>query len=296
MIKNKNKKIAIVGTSPIMLLLYFKLKEKNLVDVYEASDLGGAWRIDKIDGQNYTTHNNVIVALNEEEEQFIDPINKELKNLGCVYTKPTGIYETLPSYNPTNIYIHDFSGLYKNFRKTCNSFIKKKVSNIKFSFNKAYLNGIHYDQIYLPCCFDISEIEINNFKFNNISYKSISHHLTVMYNKINLPNISYTEDFDNVFDRGYFKHEAEKIFFTGRVRRKYKNLQPIDLVKESKLLQKTKSNIIKLKLNKYNHSIIDDKILENLRSKLLYTNVEIIETRQFVHSYKLLNNLQLNQS
>ena len=112
-----------------------------------------------------------------------------------------------------------------------------------------------------------------------------------MYNKINLPNISYTEDFDNVFDRGYFKHEAEKIFFTGRVRRKYKNLQPIDLVKESKLLQKTKSNIIKLKLNKYNHSIIDDKILENLRSKLLYTNVEIIETRQFVHSYKLLNNL-----
>ena len=136
MIKNKNKKIAIIGTSPIMLLLYFKLKKRNIVDVFEASDLGGAWRIDKIDGQNYTTHNNVIVALNEEEEKYIDPINKELKNLGCVYTKPTGIYETLPSYNPTNIYIHDFSGLYNNFRKTVILLSEIKLQILNFLSTK----------------------------------------------------------------------------------------------------------------------------------------------------------------
>ena len=81
MIKNKNKKIAIIGTSPIMLLLYFKLKKRNFIDVFEASDLGGAWRIDKIDGQNYTTHNNVIVALNEEEEKY-------LKQMGMLTAKP----------------------------------------------------------------------------------------------------------------------------------------------------------------------------------------------------------------
>ena len=71
-IKNKNKKIAIIGTLSYYASVVFQIKKRNIVDVFEASDLGGAWRIDKIDGQNYTTHNNVIVALNEEEEKYID--------------------------------------------------------------------------------------------------------------------------------------------------------------------------------------------------------------------------------
>ena len=50
----KKKKIAILGTSPIMILLYFRLRKKNYIDVYENSDIGGAWHLDKINGQNYT--------------------------------------------------------------------------------------------------------------------------------------------------------------------------------------------------------------------------------------------------
>tara|TARA_B110000483_G_C18166830_1_gene531639 strand:- start:303 stop:1184 length:882 start_codon:yes stop_codon:yes gene_type:complete len=291
MIEIKNKKIAIVGTSPIMLLLYFRLREENSVDVFENSNIGGAWRIDEINGQNYTTHNNVIVALNKDEEKFIDKINNELENLGCTKIKPTGKYETLSSYTHKNIYIHDLSGLYAEFKKQCISLIKKKVNNIKKSNDKIYLNGMEYDQVYLPSCFDIDQIILDKNSINTLSSKSISHHLTIVYEKIDVPNISYTENFDNVFDRAYFKQEGKNTLFTGRVRRKYKKLSSYQLVDVSNLLKDTTNNIIKLKLNKYHHTVIEENILKDLKSKLHKTNINIIETRQFVRSYKLLNSL-----
>ena len=154
-----------------------------------------------------------------------------------------------------------------------------------------FLNGTEYDQVYLPCCFDINKIVIDKTRVNTSSYKSTSHHLSIVYKKTKLPNISYTENFDNVFDRAYFKKNSKNIIFTGRVRRKYKKLQSNKLVDESNLLQNTKHNIVKLKLNKYNHYIIEENILRDLKSKIEKKNINIIETRQFVNSYRLLNNL-----
>ena len=151
------------------------------------------------------------------------------------------------------------------------------------------LNGTAYDEVYLPSCFDISKIIIDKTRVNTSSYKSTSHHLTIVYKKTKLPNISYTENFDNVFDRAYFKKNNKSTIFTGRVRRKYKKLKPNELVNESNLIQNTKKGIIKLKLNKYNHHIIEENILKDLKSKLDKTNINIVETRLFVNSYRLLN-------
>ena len=287
---NKKKKIAILGTSPIMILLYFRLREKNSIDVFENSDIGGAWSMDEINGQKYTTHNNVIVAENKEEEKFIDMINNELENLGCTKTKVSGEYKTLSNYKHKNLYNHDLSGLYARFKK-CKSLIKKKVNNIKTVSNRVFLNGAEYDQVYLPSCFDINKMIIDKTRVNTSSYKSISHHLTIVYKKTKLPNISYTENFDNVFDRAYFKQNSKSIIFTGRIRRKYKKLKPYEIVNESNLIQNTKKDIIKLKLNKYNHHIIEENILKDLKSKLDKTNINIVETRLFVKSYRLLNSV-----
>jgi hypothetical protein len=287
---NKKKKIAIIGSSPIMILLYFRLRKNNSIDVFENSNIGGAWSMDEINGQKYTTHNNVIVALNKKEEKFIKMINKELENLGCTKTKPSGEYETLSNYKHKNVYIHDLSGLYARFKR-CKSLIQKKVNNIKTVYNRVLLNGTEYDEVYLPSCFDISKIIIDKTRVNTSSYKSTSHHLTIVYKKTKLPNISYTENFDNVFDRAYFKKNNKSTIFTGRVRRKYKKLKPNELVNESNLIQNTKKSIIKLKLNKYNHYIIEENILKDLKSKLDKTNINIVETRLFVNSYRLLNSV-----
>ena len=87
----KKKKIAILGTSPIMILLYFRLRKKNSVDVFENLKIGGAWRVDKYNEKYYSAHNNVIVALKTNEEKYIKLINKELANFGCKKNKPRKI-------------------------------------------------------------------------------------------------------------------------------------------------------------------------------------------------------------
>jgi len=285
----KNKKIAILGTSPIMILLYFRLKKKNFVDVFENLKIGGAWHLDRYKKKYFTPHNNIIVALNNNEEKYIELINKELTNFGCKKTRPKGKYELLTNYIPKNTYIHDLSNLFIQFEKKCNSFIKKKIISVKVSSDCVYLNNFKYDYVFFPSCFDLTKIYINNSSFKINPVKSISHHLTIVYKISKLPNISYTENFDNVFDRAYFRKSKHYIFFTGRVRRNFKKFKPKQLIRMSNLLKNTKKNIIKAKLNKYCHNIIEKSDLNDLKLKLSQTNMNIIETRQFVNSYKLIN-------
>ena len=290
--KPRKKKIAILGTSPIMIILYFRLKKENLVDVFENSKIGGAWRIDKYKGTYYSAHNNVIVALNNKEEKYIELINKDLENFGCKKIKPKGKYELVSNYIPKNTYMHDLSNLYLNFKKNCSSLKKKKITNAKVYFDNVYLNNIKYDQVFFPSCFNVNKISINNSNFKIKPKRSISHHLTVIYKKTKLPNISYTENFDNVFDRAYFKENKKYIFFTGRVRRNYKKLQSNQLVRISHLLKNTIKDIIKIKINRFCHNVMDENVLKDLKQRLNQTNLTILETKQFVNSYKLLERLK----
>ena len=275
-----------------MILLYFRLRKKYFVDVFENLKIGGAWRIDKYKKKNYSAHNNVIVALKNSEEKYIELINKELVKFGCKKIKPKGSYELISDYVPKNIYIHDLSNLFLKFKKDCNFLKKKKIVNVKVCSDKVYLNNIKYDQVFFPSCFNVNKISINNSNFDVKPTKSISHHLTIVYKKTKLPNISYTENFDNVFDRAYFRENKKYIFFTGRVRRDYKKFQSRKLIKISYLLQNTTKNIVKIKKNKYCHHIIKEDDLRNLKLRLNQTNMSIIETKQFVKSYKLLNKIK----
>lgn len=275
-----------------MILLYFRLKKKNLVDVFEHSKIGGAWRIDKYKEKYYSAHNNVVVALNDNEEKYIELINKELARFGCKKTKPKGMYQLLSDYIPKKKYIHDLSNFYLNFKENCNSLKKKKITSVNACSDKVYLNNLKYDQVFFPSCFDVNKISINNLNFNVKPTKSISSHLTIVYKKTKLPSISYTENFDNVFDRAHFRENSRYIFFTGRIRRNYKKLQSSQLIKISNLLQNTTKNIIKIKKNRYCHNIIKEDNLRDLKLRLNQTKLSIVETKQFVKSYKLLNKLK----
>ena len=45
MLKIRNKKIAILGSSPVMLILFYFLKKNNNVFIFDDNELiGGAWR------------------------------------------------------------------------------------------------------------------------------------------------------------------------------------------------------------------------------------------------------------
>ena len=60
------------------------------------------------------------------------------------------------------------------------------------------------------------------------------------------------------------KKNKNHIIFTGRIRREYKLLNNIDLIKNSKVLRKLSNYILRIKLNKYHHFIINQEKLINL--------------------------------
>ena len=292
MIKKKNKKkIAILGTSPIMILIFFRLKNQYKVDVYENSSIGGAWRIDRIKNQNYTTHNNVIVPLNKDEEKIIFEINKELKKYKCKKYKPKGLYKINSEYRPKNIFMHDLSNFFNKFSKYSKNIKKIKVEKVEIEKNNIYLNNKRYDLAFFPSCFNIKKIRINNKNFWVKPKRSISNHLTVMFKNFKFPEIDYSENFDNIFDRGYFKKDKKKIIFTGRIRKNYKLLKNMELIKRSKTLSKLLNYILDIKLNKYHHFIINQQKIDRLMFHVNNAKFHLIDTKQFTKSYELMRKL-----
>ena len=292
MLKKKRKeKIAILGTSPIMILIFFRLMKKFEIDVYEMSSIGGAWRIEQIGNENYTTHNNVIVPLNTNEEKQIREINRELKEFNCKKYRPKGLYKIISSYKPKNIFMHDLSNLYKKFREYGENLKKVKVEKVEIDKKNIYLNNKKYDLVFFPSCFNIKKITIDNKNFWVKPKRSISNHLTVMFKNFKFPKIDYSENFDNIFDRGYFKKNKNHIIFTGRIRREYKLLNNIDLIKNSKVLRKLSNYILRIKLNKYHHFIINQEKIDQLKFYAKNIKFHLIDTKQFTKSYELMRKL-----
>ena len=292
MIKKKNKKkIAILGTSPIMILIFFRLEKKYDIDIYENSSIGGAWRIDQIDNKYYTTHNNVIVPLNKYEEKQIYKINNELRKFKCKKYKPKGIYKIISKYKPKNIFMHDLYNLYKEFYKYSRNLKKIKIEEVDIKKKNIYLNKKKYHLVFFPSCFNIRKIRVNNDDIWIKPKKSISNHLSIFFKNFKFPKIDYSEEFDNIFDRGYFKKNNKNIIFTGRVRREYKLLKNEELIKKSKILKKISDFISYIKLNKYHHFIIDQKKIDQIKFKSENNNFHIIDTKQFTKSYTLMRNI-----
>lgn len=286
----KNLKIAILGTSPIMILLYFKIHNLGIVDIYEKSSIGGAWTIKENNNNNYyAAHNNVIVPLNSKEEEYIKKINRELKKYNCSFYKPSGLYETNSKYKPKNIFIHDLSNLFKYFSKTTNNNLLGKINKVELKDGLIFLNKRKYDLAYFPSCFDLKKIIINDKTFKLSPKLSISKHLTAFIKNIDVPKISYSENFDNIFDRGYFRNYNNYTIFTGRIRREFKSFSKSKIINHSNILSKLKLGIFDVQLNKFNHFINDEKTLDNLKKTIGNLNLKIVETRQFTESFIHLN-------
>jgi len=276
-----------------MILLYLKLRKMHHVDVFEHSELGGAWRINKFNKGYYNAHNNIIVALNKNEEKYIFDINKQLSKYNCKKQKPKGKVELNINYKPKKIYINDLNNLIKNFKKICKSLKKVKVKKVNLTKDKIFFDEYEYDFAFLPSCFDLESILKKGKKINIKSKISISNHLTVIFKNTNLPEVAYTENFDNVFDRGCLIKKKNYLFFTGRVRKKFKKFNIDELINKSKILNESINNITFKKLNLYSHNIIKDEILMKLKLHLKETKLRIIETRQFVKSYSLLKDIKI---
>ena len=124
-----NKKIAIIGTSPIMNILAKELSKKNKVIVFEKSNkFGGAWSLSKFRNHLFPDKTNLIVPNYYKDSKYTKEMNYYLKNKLQLNVKQTNQKIVLSKnvrFNPTKFYKYDITKLLnKEFFK--NLILKKK--------------------------------------------------------------------------------------------------------------------------------------------------------------------------
>ena len=92
------KNICIVGTSPLMMLIFYRLHKKYNITVYDYKDfIGGAWSNNYFRKICYPNFNNIIIPDNYSEDAVIPKINKELRKFKCKISAPP--VPVKPKYN-----------------------------------------------------------------------------------------------------------------------------------------------------------------------------------------------------
>ena len=124
-------KIALIGNSPIILLIAHKISKKNQVTIFDYDkNYGGAWSWEKHYGKYIPTKTNVIVPANSVEEKSLKKIIGYFKKNFKI--KPKIIkhsYHTLHRYKPKKVYDFKLHELYKKI------LIWSKISNELKIFN-----------------------------------------------------------------------------------------------------------------------------------------------------------------
>tara|TARA_B100000795_G_scaffold65500_1_gene44561 strand:- start:23308 stop:24165 length:858 start_codon:yes stop_codon:yes gene_type:complete len=276
--------IAIIGTSPIMIILANQLSKNNNITIFEKSkNYGGAWALEKYKSEYTNGKTNVVIPRNKREEKFVIKMNKFLEKKFNIIAKVNNqFFSDSGIYKPKKIFIYDFKNLFLDLNKKFD--IKKDIKKIEVNKNKVIINNKDYfDKIYIPYNAGIDKINILNTVRKIDFSKIISKHILIITKKKVLKNFYYTEDFDNVFDRVLISNKKKFYSFTARIRKNYKKFSLKILLKKTKI--NLKGNKIYLtKILKYqNHYRGPEQIKELLKLKN-NKKISIVDTRQFVKS------------
>lgn len=276
--------IAIIGTSPIMIILANQLSKNNNITIFEKSkNYGGAWALEKYKSEYTNGKTNVVIPRNKREEKFVIKMNKFLEKKFNIIAKVNNqFFSDSGIYKPKKIFIYDFKNLFLDLNKKFD--IKKDIKKIEVNKNKVIINNKDYfDKIYIPYNAGIDKINILNSVRKIDFSKIISKHILIITKKKVLKNFYYTEDFDNVFDRVLISNKKKFYSFTARIRKNYKKFSLKILLKKTKI--NLKGNKIYLtKILKYqNHYRGPEQIKELLKLKN-NKKISIVDTRQFVKS------------
>ena len=132
MLKIRNKKIAILGSSPVMLILFYFLKKNNNVFIFDDNELiGGAWRKKFYKNGLMNMYSNVVLPTSNKEYQKQRKINLLLMKMkvGIKIKKTKKIFNVI--FKSKNYFNYDFSYFYKKIQKYSKSIINEKVKKIE---------------------------------------------------------------------------------------------------------------------------------------------------------------------
>tara|TARA_B100001996_G_C18603265_1_gene570738 strand:- start:146 stop:1054 length:909 start_codon:yes stop_codon:yes gene_type:complete len=289
--KKKPKKIAIISSSPLMMMLALKLKKNgNDVTVFDRSlDKGGAWTWFKDYLNKYKIYvpkyTNTIHPYNKKELRFTNTMNKFLKKNFRIKIKKTTKKFSI-NYKYKDKFIYDFSKFYEYAYKSndlyfVNDFVSKieTLPNKKVKINSKML----FDKVFLSSFSGVKKIKIEKKKLFNPEHKEIvSEHISIIAKKFKLKNFHYSQFFDDCFDR--VKVDKIKNFYTLTARLAY-SMKGIKISKLRNFYLERfaeKKDIINVKLSKFRNYYRNKKQLRDLKKAITGSNIKYVETTQFM--------------
>ena len=282
------RSICIIGTSPLMVLIFYRLYKNYNITVYDKKDfIGRAWSYNSFKNIRYSNFNNIIIPDNHTEDCAVNEINKELEKYSCKIISPTVPSKPKYDYDAKNIYLHDFSLFYETL-KIEDAIIKEEVNELFIENKKVLINKKSYDFLFLPTCFNIESIFLDNKQINIDAKMTKSCHVSVLFNSKEIPLCTYDDNFDNIFDRAQVREIDNNLIFTGRVRKEFKEKNKNFFLKNSKFLDYFSHHISDSKLVYYQHDILNQDELKLFNNSLIKYPVSIVETKQLNHGYLFL--------
>ena len=285
------KKIALVGTSPIMLIIANHLsKLGNKITIFDVNKkIGGAWSYFKFKNDFISTQTNVIVPDTKFEERNIPLINEYLKkefkikiNINKNKFQPLGY---LAKIN----YDYKLNNLYQKISNNKKIKISKKfLKEIICLKSKVKANNKIFDKIYVPTYCGVSKIKIENEIINIKPRLIISEHAMIISKKLNTKYLAYSENFDQNFDRAQIRKVDDYTVFTARVRKEKKGKNILKLIKNSKLID-TEKDIIKIVKTKYKNFYRNFEQRDFLMRNTKGTAINYVNTALFVESFFQIN-------
>lgn len=282
--------VAILGSSPIMIILAYELKKRgNDVCILDfRKTIGGAWSYTNFESKNIATQTNVIVPDNDFEEENIPKLNNYLAT-----TFNVNIEENYDSFQPLgylakNNYDYDLRNIYN---LVSDDVIPRKnifVDQISTEKDKVKINNkLIFDKIYVPTYCGATKILIDEVETNITPNIIISEHALLIANKINTEYLTYSENFDKNFDRVQIKNINNFDIFTGRIRKDNKGNEVEKLIDTSNLVDE--KDIIKIEKHKYKNFYRDFNQRKKLKHAVKGSNIEYVNTALFVEAFFELN-------
>lgn len=287
--KKKEKKIAIISSSPLMIILALELQSQgNKVVVFDKSTVkGGAWGWFNLNLNkrflNVPKYTNIIHPYNEKERQFIKKMNSYLKEKHKVKVDKVKKKFDI-NYKYKDKFSYDFSKFYENSLKKI-KFSKSYILKIEMLADKKVRlnNKLLFDKIFIPSFSGIKEIKILKKKIFYPECRDIvSEHVSIIAKKFKLKNFYYSQFFDDCFDRVRIEKINKFYNLTARLDHSIKGIKVSKLKNTYVNRFAKKSDVIKVQLSKFHNYYRNKEQLKKLKNAIKGSSVKYIDTTQFM--------------
>jgi hypothetical protein len=279
---------AILGDSPIMLILANHLKKKENITIYsDKKNIGGAWSYVKFNKVNISRQTNVVVPVDKKVEKLQHKINNSLLKYKIKIKKAQGFHKPNAHLSNKN-FRYDFIKLFESRKKF--NVIKKLIKKISVYKDFIKIGSTKYDKVYIPYFNGIKKITIKDIEHDIPPRVINSKHILLIFKKLPIDEFVYTENFDDVFDRAQITKFKKFIAFTARVRLENKKSDLNSLLKKSKIYKFTNpNNLLFSNIMRYKNYFRNSDDIQKLKSICKNKNIRIIDTFQFFEAYIDLN-------